>query len=245
MAKVECFTETDPKDAVILFAFPSAGSAAPIAAQYLLRHLDLPLVGHVQVPELLGLASIHEGRVTSPVVLHGGQVVCKLGKDCPRLYVATCDVPLPGQVMVQIIQALLKWSTPGHLILALESVVRAPDDDTPDVYVAAASPEVLAELTKQKIKPMPRAMIAGTTAQVLLAGQDAGLRTAGLIVEADPEQPDGRAAAELLKVLDKLVPDIDLDANPLMEEAMELEKAIQDAQAAAARQGAATGPTFI
>ena len=48
-----------------------------------------------------------------------------------------------------------------------------------------------------------------------------------LLVEADPSYPDARAAAKLIELLDKLLPNIKLDTEPLIEEAERIEKQIK------------------
>lgn len=243
-ARIVIHAEAEPSDAVVFLAFPSAGSAAPIAAQYLIRNLSLPLVGQIVMPELVGLSAIREGLATSPLQIFGGDVVCKLGKDCPRMYVIASDVPLPAPIMMQAMSAIMEWAKAAHLVVGLDAVVRSDDDDVPDVFGASADPSILDELKAAKIVPLPRAVLAGTTAQLLLGATKPG-RTAALIVEADPEQPDGRAAAVLLSALDRIVPDVDIDAGPLAEEAAAMEREIRSAQATAMRQGAPTGTTFI
>ena len=48
-----------------------------------------------------------------------------------------------------------------------------------------------------------------------------------LMVEADPRFPDARAAAVIIEQLNKLLPVVELDSDPLLEEAQELEEQIR------------------
>ena len=48
-----------------------------------------------------------------------------------------------------------------------------------------------------------------------------------LMVEADPRFPDARAAAVIIEHLNKLLPVVELDNEPLIEEAQELEEQIR------------------
>lgn len=226
---VQTFETLSLKDALVLIAFPTTGSAAPIAAQYLVRHLNLPLVGHLRLPDLAGLVSIQDGIVTSPVRIYGGEVACKIGHDCPRIFVVTTELALPPPVLGRIGDALLTWAGKGgaHLMLALEGVVRQEGDDTPDVYCASAEQEILKILQKTKVEVMERAVIAGIAAQILLDGGKHGIHTGALLVEASRDHPDGRAAAALIEVVSRMIPDVPVDAKPLELEAKALEEELK------------------
>lgn len=229
---LETFAKVNLKDALVLVAFPTTGSASSIAAHYLVRHLELPLVGHVLAPELSGIMAIQDGRATSALRIFGGETVCKLDKGCPRIYLVMTELALPPLMTLGIADALLAWAKQGgaHLVLALEGVVRGDSDDTPDVYCASANPEVLAELQKTKTPVMERALIGGVTSHIVLAGPARGQRTGALLVEASRDHPDGRAAAALIEALARVMPDVPIDPKPLAKEALELEKEVRTAQ---------------
>jgi predicted ATP-grasp superfamily ATP-dependent carboligase len=244
---VETFAKADLHDALVVAAFPTTGSSASIAAQYLIRNLELPLVGHLRVPELSSITAIQDGRATSAVRVFGGEVACRLDKKCPRIYLITTELAAPPAVAMGLADAILRWSAEGgaHLVLALEGVVRGEGDDTPDVFCAAADGGVLAELQKTGIPAMERALIGGITAHLLLLAATRKVRSGCVMVEATRDHPDGRAAAKLIEALGKIVPDVLIDAKPLMDEAMELEAEIGKMREGAGPKANDTGPQFI
>lgn len=224
-ATLETFAPVDLKDALVIAAFPTTGSSASIAGQYLIRNLDLPLVGHLRIPELSAITAIQDGHATSAVRIYGGEVACRLDKGCPRIYLVTTELAPPPSVGLRLCETLLDWAAKGgaHLVLALEGVVRGEGDETPDVFCAAADPGVLKELKKTGIPAMERALIGGITAHLLLLAKARKVRSGAVLVEASREHPDGRAAAALIDALAKIMPDVKMDAKPLLEEAMKLE----------------------
>lgn len=241
---VETFTPVDLRDALVVAAFPTTGSASSIAAQYLVRHLALPLVGHVRVPEFAAVTAIQDGQATAAVRIHGGQVACRLERDCPRIYVATTELAPPPAAAGLLAEALLAWAGKGgaHLVLALEGLVRAEGDESPDVFCASADPAVLRELRATGLPGIERALIGGITAHLLLQGRARQVRSGAVLVEASREHPDGRAAARLIEALARFVPDVPLDAKPLMEEATELERQIGRLRTGAGAQAYAPNP---
>ncbi|MHB1262422.1 MAG: proteasome assembly chaperone family protein [Thermoplasmatota archaeon] len=225
---LETFEPVDLKDSLVIAAFPTTGSASSIAAQYLIRNLELPLVGHLRLPELSAVTAIQDGRATSAVRVFGGEVACRLDKKCPRIFIVTTELAPPPSVALKLAETLLDWAAKGgaHLVIALEGVVRGEGDNTPDVFCAAADGAVLKELAKTGIPIMERALIGGITAHVLLLAAARKVRSGTVLVEATRDHPDGRAAAALIEALGKIMPDVVMDAKPLLKEAMQLEAEI-------------------
>jgi len=231
---LEPFGTLDLKDALVLLAFPTTGSAGSIAAHYLQRHLDLPLVGHFRIEGLNGVVAIQDGIATTPVRIFGGEVHCSLEEDrCPRLFLVTTELALPPDVVHDVAVALIQAAGDARLLLCLEGVVRQEGDETPDVFIAADGQSTLDMLARSTGLPVAgRALLVGMTAEMLL-GSDGRTQAGAMIVEARADFPDGRAAAALVEALDKLIPDIRVDPKPLVEEALDLEKQILAAQQAA------------
>ncbi len=246
-AALETFQELDIKDALIVVAFPTTGSASSIAANYLIRHLEIPLVGHIRAPDIAGVTAIQDGVATSAIRIFGGDVACRLDKKCPHIYLVTSDLPLPPALAGRVADLVLEWARRGlaYLVIALEGVVRGAGDETPDVFIASAQEPVLKELGKAGIKVMERAIIAGSTAHLLLAAPGRGVRAGAILVEATRDHPDGRAAAALLEAFAKVVPDVKMDYKPLLKEALKLEKEIRRAQESATPKTGPAPESFI
>lgn len=244
---LETFAPVDLKDALVVAAFPTTGSSASIAGQYLVRHLELPLVGHLRVAELSAITAIQDGRATSAVRIYGGEVACRLDKGCPRIYLITTELAPPPAVGLRMSEAILDWAAKGgaHLVLALEGVVRGEDDASPDVFCAAADASVLKELKKTGLPVMERALIGGITAHLLLLAKARKVRSGAVLVEASRDHPDGRAAAALIDALAKIMPEVKMDAKPLLAEAKKLEMELGRMRSAADTQMRPSANQFI
>lgn len=245
MPELRSFTDVDPTDALILVAFPGTGAASPIAAQYLIQNLHMPLVGDLALEGLDHLVHVQNGRPSSPIRIHGGDVACDVDGPCRRTYIISTELPLPPEAAPAIAEAILDWGKDARMILGLDAVTRATDDDTPDVFHIACNDDVARRLEATGTKPVGQALMTGVTGAMLAkAGRAGGVGT--LVVEARKDHPDGRAAAALITALDPLIPQIEIDAGPLLADAMQLEEQILRAVAEAEEaQQRRPGHTFI
>lgn len=228
--------EVDWDDALVLVAFPTTGSAASIAARYLRQRLDLPLVGSVFADHQLPIVAVHHGVAASPVRIFGGETQCQLGSGrCPRIYLITSDLVLDPDLLRDVAARILQAVKGARMVLCLDAVVREKDDDTPDVYSLAVNSAGLDDLRLEGVSPLRHALIAGMSGELLLKGPLQGAPVAGLVVEATPNLPDGRAAAALLEAVTQLFPDVPVDPKPLLDEAMDLEQEVERMQQDARR----------
>lgn len=246
MATIRSFEDLDPKDALIITAFASTGAASPIAAQYLVKDLEMPLVGDLQTDAFTGVMHIQDGRPTSPIRIHGGEIACAVDGPCQRTYVISTEIPLPPASQGDIAQAILAWAKDARLLLSLDAVARDEHDETPDLYTLSTTPEAAKRVEPTNAPPLKRGIVAGMTALLMTGAMEQGVHAATLLVEARSEHPDGRAAAALVTGLDPLIPQISIDAEPLMKDAMTLEKEIRQAMADANKgQAVKLGHSFI
>ncbi len=244
---VELFEPVDLQDALVIVAFPSMGAAAPIAGTYLHSHLNLPLVGHVTSPDIAGVVHIENGIACSPLRIHGGETKCSLDGPCPRIFVLTSEVPIPAEILDEVADAIIAWAAPARMVLCLDAVARdAADDDTPDVYAGGATLGALKALESAGAETLKKGIIGGLPAFLLSQGRTTPFHVGTLIVEAAESHPDGRAAAALIETLDRMIPELVVDAKPLLEDAMQLEAQVRRAmEDAAAQQPRRNQGTFI
>ncbi len=237
-ARVETLTDADPRDALVVVAFHSTGAAAAIAAQYLRKSLNLPLVGHVRSDEMAAIVTVEEGVATSPVRIFGGEVECRLDKGCPRLFIVTAEMPLEMELLDDIADAVLTWAGASRVVVCLDAVTRQQSGREPTVYALADDVETLRLLDPSGAEEMHGGFLVGMTAAVLGRSRDHGVHGAALVVEASEEHPDARAAAALVTHIDPLMPEIRVDLKPLLEEAEAIEahlaKALLEAKVAQA-----------
>lgn len=239
--------DIDWNDSLVLVSFPGAGAAGTIAGHYLRRHLNLPLLGSIHLEGQSPAVTVEGGVTTSPLRIHGGQVECKLGDEsCPSVYLIMTDLALQPAAMQAVAAAILAETAGARMVLCLDAVTREAGDDTPDVHCASPDPALVDLLQTDAVRPVSEGIVVGMSGQILLGAEAAGVPGAALLVEAAADLPDGRAAAALVKAVDKILPSVDIDDEPLLAEAMELEQKVAAASKQAERASAPrSSHTFI
>jgi len=82
-------------------------------------------------------------------------------------------------------------------------------------------------LKQYSIDETMEGMITGITGVLLFEGARLKQDVLCLLAEAHSSFPDSRAAALLVETLDKMLPEIELDTQPLYKEAEDIEKKIR------------------
>ena len=76
-------------------------------------------------------------------------------------------------------------------------------------------------------------------------GKIRGMNVLGLLAEVNEDAPDARAAANVIKAIDELLLAIELDTEPLLKEAENLEKEVQVVREQAPSEVSSSVPRYI
>jgi uncharacterized protein len=116
------------------------------------------------------------------------------------------------------------------IVTTLEGIQsRDPSGEDILVFHVASTKEAAKQLKNLPSKQFETGMVSGLSGILLYKGNLQNFGVSCLLAEAHAEYPDSRSAAELLKVLDKMVPQIKMDPEPLLKEAEQIEEKIKEA----------------
>jgi uncharacterized protein len=85
-------------------------------------------------------------------------------------------------------------------------------------------------ISKQSIVQFQEGVISGVAGVLLNEGKRRGFDVISILAEARPNYPDARAAAKVIEAIDKMLLKIDIDVEPLLSEAAEIEAKIMTMQ---------------
>ena len=242
-AKVWLDKSIDIEDALVVCCFPSVGMVSSVVAHYLIDHLELEFVGGVAHPKLPAICLVQDGVPLPAIRAYAGQPICKI-EGCDKVLLLMSELIVPDPLVHEIVSSIFVWSKEqkaamGVLIDAFarkgmkgglngnEPMVEYEDTEEVDVLGVAATPKMTELLKEMDIPLLEQGVIKGMTGAMLSEGSSRGRNIMSIMVEADPRYPDARAAAVIIEHLNKMLPVVDLDHGPLLDEAQKLEEQIR------------------
>ena len=253
-AKVWLDKDVDLEDALVVCCFPSVGMVSSVVAHFLIDHLKLEYIGGVAHPKLPAICLVQDGVPLPPIRAYAGEPICKIEGVCDKVLLLMSEMIVPDPLVHEIVGSLFEWSREqkaavGVLIDAFarkgmkgglngnEPLVEYEDTEEVDVLGVAGTPKMAELLKDMDFKLLDQGVIKGMTGAMLSEGASRGRNIMSIMVEADPRFPDARAAAVIIEQLNKMMPVADLDHEPLLEEAKQLEEQIRSMM-----EGAEGGP---
>ncbi len=216
----------DFSDALVVSCFPTQGMVSTIVAHHLIDQLDLEFVGGVRHPELPPYCLVKDGAPMPPVRLYSGEPMCKLD-SCDRLVVVISELPIKESMCLPLTESLFKWSKRANIGAAVLIDAFSKDDqgdEYPDLLGVAATDQTRLLLNEEmEVDLLQEGMLGGMTGIMLGEARRRGLSLMAIIAGTAGDVPDARAAVRVIEKLDYLLPNIKLDAEPLLEQAMQFE----------------------
>lgn len=221
--EVRTLKEIDLEGGTILSAFPSVGLVSTIASTYLITTLQPDQVCALDSDDFPALSMVYANKPKFPARVYA--------TPDSKLAIFICEVPIPPRVHRAVGRCLLRWAQTRHAkqIVALEGLP-LPEEETKEeinLWGVGSTDSARAELVRRGIAQLETGMITGVAGVLLNEGRWANYDVISLIAEARPQMPDAFAAARLIDGIDKLLPDLKIDLEPLLEQAKELETHLQ------------------
>ncbi len=223
----------DLKGATIIDGFPSVGLVSSIAANYLIKVLNLEHIGIMDSEHFPTVSLIRDSKPLGPVRIYAGEK----GRRGDQIVAFISEFQPPGALIRPIAHTLVQWAIDQRckMILSPEGLVVDPElKDTADisdiVFGIASTPQARELLKENNIRPFEEGVISGVAGVLLCEGRKRDFNVATLLAEAHPDFPDARAAALVLEAIDRLLLGIEFDAKPLFEEAKRIEEHIKEIQ---------------
>lgn len=217
------FGDVDLTGSLMLVGLPSQGLVGSIAASYLVETLAMQDVGAIDAEEFPPTVSVRKGVGYGIVSMHASELVCGLDGKCDRLVVLKADIPLPPELFHGIASALLDWAEIKAIdtIVSLEGFHAEGEEEVGVLGVASRAAEALLE--RFDIEPVQDVILSGFGSALIVAANRKRRKAIGLFTKAKAEVADARAAARLIEAVDPMLPNLRLEAAPLLQKAEALE----------------------
>ena len=204
------------QNVIIVEGFPGFGLVGTVASEYLIEHLKAEYIGHLWFDELPATIAVHAGKIIRPIEIHYAK----------KYNMVIVHSIASGQGMEWKISTLLNElakTLKAKEIFSLEGVGSQEATEKPKVYFYSTDEKRGKMLTTAGVKSLDEGIVMGVTSAVLLKSP---LPTTALFAETHTALPDSKAAAEIIKVLDKLF-NLGIDIKPLIAMAAQFEEKVK------------------
>ena len=228
--KIHEISKQNLKGAVLIDGFPSVGLVGTIVANFLINTLKLEQIGVIDSPRFPAISIIKDGEPHNPMRLYSGEQVCNDG-TCNQVVVCVSEFTPPTEITKDLVNTLMDWASKNGCtkIISAEGFNSGPKEEGKDneIYGIASTEGARTWIKDAKVKPFTYGTVGGITGALLNEGKIRNMNVLGLLAEVNDDLPDARAAASVIKAIDELLLAIDLDPEPLLKEAQELEQEVQ------------------
>ncbi len=216
---MEIVLNKKPKNVVLIEGFPGFGLIGTIVTEYLIDHLETESIGTVMSEEISPMIAVHKGKVVQPI-----EIFYNKKNNIVFLHVVTNPTGLEWKFS----EIVLKLATmlQAKEIVSLEGVGSANTDEDPKVFYYANSDKKRKEFEKIKVEELKEGVIMGVTGTILLKAKNMKQPLSCIFAETHSAMPDSKAAAAVIKVLDKYL-GLKVDPKPLEQEAEHFEEKLR------------------
>jgi uncharacterized protein len=224
------YKKKDLKNALVIVSFPTIGVISSIVANFLISKMKLDRVAAFISEDFYPAAIIRDGVPAPPVQVYAGDHVCGPDGKCDQIVIITSDLPLDPRAMSPMADKIIEWCSEKqcHLITSIEGI-NAPEEieDDVNVFHVGSNDEAGKQLEGMNTEALVAGMVSGLAGLLLYKGNINNYAVTCLLAEAHANFPDSRSAAAVLTVLDKMLPQIKMDPEPLLQKAEEIEAQIK------------------
>jgi uncharacterized protein len=221
---IRYFKRPDVTGGVVIDGFPNVGLVGSIIANYLIGELRMDQVAAIDAPQFPPVSMIYDNKPKFPARMYASEehkVVVVLSEFTPSPEMAR---PLA--------KALLTWANEQHCdyiispggIPILEDDSKAKKKQKHNVYGVGSTTRARKPLEDNDIPPLGVGMVTGVPGILLNEGRWASFPVIALLVEIQKAGIKADPSLEVLKVMEKLMPQCKCDiagAKPKLEKIIE------------------------
>ncbi len=204
-----------PKNVTIIEGFPGFGLIGTIATEFLMEHLKTEKIGIVEMDEVPAMIAIHQNKVIEPISIHYNKQF-----NLVLIHALSINKELGWKVADVVVE--LAKALSAKEIISLEGV-GSPNPNSGRVFFYSTR-DLVSKRLEGTASPLMEGIIVGVTGALL--AKSVNIPMLALFAEAQSNLPDSKAAAEIIKVLDKYT-GLSIDPKPLLKQAQVFEEKLK------------------
>jgi uncharacterized protein len=244
--KIYELKRVDLRGATVIDGFPSVGLVSTITANYLISTLKMEQIGILDSMHFPTVSVVRGSEPLNPVRIYSN--TSRGASSESKIVVFISEFQPPSNLIKMIAATILDWAQDQgcNLLISPEGLVidRGESDEEEEeennkkspsledlvVYGIGCTVNARDIIGKQNIVQFQEGVISGVAGVLLNEGKRRDFDVISILAEARPNYPDARAAAKVIEAIDKMLLKIDIDVEPLLSEAAEIEAKIMTMQ---------------
>lgn len=227
--EVHEYGDTNLENALVITGFPTVGLVGTIAGKFVVESLGLQVTASF-LSDYFPPLSVISNREPYPMVrAYAGEKKCGPNGTCEQLITILSELPLNPVALRPLANTVLDWCAQHHckIIVCMEGFnIGGAVEEVPLIGVGSTE-NARAILKKYAIEEMQEGMVSGLSGILLYEGKKRGFDVACMLAGTHTDFPDAKAAARVLEVVNRMLPEIEIDPEPLYKQAEEIEKQIK------------------
>lgn len=202
---------------VLIEGFPGIGLVGNIASQQIIDELEMTYIGSIDSRYFPPIAILYEGLINMPVRVYESEEF--------NLIIVVSDIPINPSVSYDISKAIVEWAESINTKEIISIAGIATMSENHKVFGAATNTEML-ERIKDKVEVFQMGTISGISGSFMAECLIRGIPAISLLGATQSQNPDPRAAAVVIEVLNSLY-GFAIDTENLIEQAERIEIEMQ------------------
>jgi uncharacterized protein len=202
---------------VIVEGFPGIGLVGNIASQHLIDELKMEYIGSMESKYFPPIAVLFNGIINMPVRIYESKE--------HNILTIISDIPIHPTISYEVSKVLMDWAQSVNVkeIVSIAGIATMSSEEK--VFGAATNNDMLNRI-KDHVEIFQVGTISGISGSVMTECFMRNVPAISLLGETNSPNPDPRAAASVIKVLN-VIYDLPIDTDNLMEQAEQIEIELQ------------------
>lgn len=202
---------------IIVEGFPGIGLVGNIASQHLIDELDMEYIGSMESKYFPPIAVLFNGIINMPVRIYESKEY--------NIITVISDIPIHPTISYEVSKVLMDWAQSINVkeIVSIAGIATMSSEEK--VFGAATNDDMLNRI-KDHVEIFQVGTISGISGSVMTECFMRDVPAMSLLGETNSPNPDPRAAASVIKVLN-IIYDLPIDTDNLMEQAEQIEIELQ------------------
>ena len=225
------YKDCELEGSAAIIGFPSLGLVSSIATNFVSREMKMDLIGGFTSPQFPPYCILQNGTPMPQIRIFSAARESEPESTdvggCCRVSIITSEFLPKPEHNYDIARAVLGWivSNDVKTVITLDGIPMFATDKY-DLIAAGSTAHARSLIDQYGITKFDDGMVRGISGILLYECSQRGIDVISLMGSAKSELPDPYGAALLLDPIKRMFPEINVDTEPLYEEAEELNKRI-------------------